>query len=80
MGRWADGSMGDGWVERWVDVAFTAEGYMLGAAAMSTLELKVEELGGCPRWVAGHSKGQMGWSTMLLKIYSKFLAGDGGPD
>lgn len=25
MGRWADGSMGDGWVEGWVEVAFTAE-------------------------------------------------------
>jgi hypothetical protein len=39
MGRWVDGSMGNGWVKGWVDVTFTAEGRELGAAAVSTSEL-----------------------------------------
>lgn len=62
MGRWEDGSMGDGWVEGWVDVAFTAEEDGLGAAAVSILELRVGELKGCPRWADGHTKGQIGWN------------------
>lgn len=54
--------MGDGWVEGWVDVAFTAEEDGLGAAAVSILELRVGELKGCPRWADGHTKGQIGWN------------------
>lgn len=76
MGGWIDGR----WMGRRVGGSFFhCRRVRAWAAAVSTLELRFGELGGCPRQAAGHSEGQMGWSRKwnLPEIYPKFLAGMG---